>query len=94
MYVLKIEHPVPNFEGWKHAFESDPVGREKSGVRRYRILRDVEDRNFVTIELEFDTREEAQSLLDAMRGVWSRVEGSVMTNPVSRISEAVDAREY
>jgi len=94
MYVLKIEHPVPNFEGWKQAFESDPVGREKSGVRRYRILRDVEDRNFVTIELEFDTREEAQSLLDAMRGVWSRVEGSVMTNPVSRISEAVDAREY
>jgi len=94
MYVLKIEHTVPNFEGWKQAFESDPVGREKSGVRRYRILRDVEDRNFVTIELEFDTREEAQSLLDAMRGVWSRVEGSVMTNPVSRISEAVDAREY
>ncbi len=94
MYVLKIEHPVPNFEGWKQAFESDPVGREKSGVRRYRILRDVEDRNFVTIELEFDTREEAQSLLDAMRGVWSRVEGSVMTNPASRISEAVAAREY
>ena len=94
MYVLKIEHPVPNFEGWKQAFESDPVGREKSGVRRYRILRDVEDRNFVTIELEFDTREEAQGLLDAMRGVWSRVEGSVMTNPVSRISEAVDVREY
>jgi hypothetical protein len=33
MYILRIEHPVPDFEGWKTAFDSDPVGREKSGVR-------------------------------------------------------------
>lgn len=39
MYMLRIEHPVPNYEGWKQAFDSDPVGREKSGVRRYQILR-------------------------------------------------------
>ena len=41
MYMLQIEHPVPDFDGWKQAFDSDPVGREKLGVRRYRILRPV-----------------------------------------------------
>jgi hypothetical protein len=35
MYVPHIEHPVPNFNGWKQAFDSDPVGRVKMGVRRY-----------------------------------------------------------
>ena len=43
MYILRIEHPVPNFDGWKKAFEGDPVGRAKSGGRRYRILRPVDD---------------------------------------------------
>jgi len=39
MYVLRIEHPVPDYARWKKTFESDPVGRKKSGVRRYQILR-------------------------------------------------------
>jgi hypothetical protein len=34
MYVLRIDTPSPSFDGWKKAFERDPVGREKSGVRR------------------------------------------------------------
>jgi hypothetical protein len=45
MYMLRIEHPVPNFDGWKKAFDSDPVDREKSGVRRYQILRPPDDAN-------------------------------------------------
>jgi len=34
MHILRIEHPVPNFDAWKKAFDSDPLGREQSGVRR------------------------------------------------------------
>jgi hypothetical protein len=34
MVILGIEHSVPNFDGWKQAFDSDPVGQKKSGVRR------------------------------------------------------------
>jgi hypothetical protein len=26
--ILRIEHPVPDFDGWKKAFDSDPVGLE------------------------------------------------------------------
>lgn len=94
MYLLRIEHPVPNFEGWKQAFDSDPVGREKMGVRQYQILRATDDPNYVMIDLEFDAAEQAEALLNAMRAVWSRVEGKIMTNPKSRIVEKVEQKAY
>ncbi len=94
MVVLQIEHAVPSFEGWKQAFDSDPVGRERSGVRRYRILRPLDDPNFAIIELEFDTLAEAEGLLAAMRQVWSRVEGTIMMNPKTRIVEMVETKAY
>lgn len=94
MYLLRIEHAVPNFEGWKQAFDSDPVGREKMGVRHYQILRAADDPNYVMIDLEFDTAEQAEALRNAMRAVWSRVEGKIMTNPKSRIVEKVEEKAY
>ena len=94
MYILKIEHPVPDFDAWKKAFDSDPVGRKRSGVRRYRIMRPTDNANYVMIDLEFDTASQAEALLAAMRVVWGRVEGKVMMSPQARIVEAVEIREY
>jgi hypothetical protein len=94
MYILRIEHPVPSFEGWKKAFDGDPVGREKSGVKRYRVSRPIDDPNFVTVDLEFETVKQAEALLAALRVVWGRVEGKVMTNPKARIDEIVEMKEY
>ena len=94
MYLLKIEHKVMNYEGWKKAFDSDPAGREKSGVRQYRIMRGIEDRDYIVIELEFDTYSQAESLLAAMRAVWVNVEGKIMVRPNTLISEIVEFRKY
>ena len=47
MVILQIEHKVPDFEGWKKAFESDPINRKKAGVLRYQIFRPVDDPNYV-----------------------------------------------
>ena len=93
MYKLCIEHPVPSYEKWKQAFDSDPVGREKMRVRRYQILRPVDNPNYVMIQLEFDTDSDADALLNAMRAVWSRVEGTIMTNPKAQIVEIVETKE-
>jgi hypothetical protein len=49
---LRIAHRVPNYEGWKHTFDSDPVDRKRSGVRRYQILRGLDDPNDIMIDLE------------------------------------------
>jgi len=94
MYTLRIEHPVPSYEKWKQAFDSDPVGREKMRVRRYQILRPVDNPNYVMIQLEFDTASDAEALLTAMRTVWSSVEGTIMTNPKAQIVEILETKEY
>jgi hypothetical protein len=94
MVILRIEHSVPNFDGWKQAFDSDPVGRKKSGVRRFQVLRPIDDPNSVMIDLEFDTASQAEALLAAMRVVRGRVEGTLMVNPQSRIVEAVETKVY
>src|SRR5260370_14907930 len=93
MPILRIEHAVPNFVGWKQAFASDPADRKGSGVRRYQILRSVDDPNYVLIDLEFDTLEEAEGLLAKMRRVWSGDGQMVMRNPQARIVETVQSIE-
>jgi hypothetical protein len=70
------------------------VGREKSGVRRYQILRPVDDPNFVMIDLEFDTSAEAEALLAAMRGVWANVQGTIMSDAEAKIVQIAETREY
>lgn len=94
MYILRIEHAVPDYEGWKRAFDSDPVGRETSGVRRYQVLRAVDDPRYVMIDLEFDTKQQADALLAGLRNVWRRVEGQVMRDPKVRIAEVAEAKEF
>ena len=94
MYILRIEHPIVDFDEWKKAFDSDPIGRQRSGVRRYQVLRPIDDANYVMIDLEFDTASQAESLLAAMRAVWGRVEGKIIVSPQARIVEAVETKEY
>lgn len=94
MTVLRMEHQVQDYLTWKQAFDSDPVGRESAGVRRYRILRAADDPNYVMIDLEFDTQDDAEALLASIRSVWDRVQGTLISDPRARIIEPVEAMEY
>ena len=94
MFIVRIEHQIPSFDGWKAAFDSDPVGRERSGVRRYQVLRPIDDPNYVMVDLEFDSKGEAEVFLAALREVWSRIEGTVIRNPQARIVETVESKEH
>jgi hypothetical protein len=93
MYVVRIEHAVPDFERWKRAFDSDPADRKSSGVRRYRVLRSHQDPNYVMIDLEFDGLPEAEAFLRSMERVWGGPGKAVMQDPHARIGESVEARE-
>ena len=70
------------------------MGRERSGVRRYRVLRPINDPNYVMIDLEFDTPAEAEALLDAMRAVWAGPARSIISDPHARVAEQVETKEY
>ena len=96
MIILHIEHPIHDFDTWKKAFESDPAGRERSGVRRYQILRPIDDPNFVIIDLDFESIKEAEALLEKMREVWQSAAAApaLASSPNTRIVEVVERKAY
>jgi hypothetical protein len=96
MPILRIEYLVRDFEVWKEAIDSDPVGREQGGVRRYRILRPIDDPNYVMVDLEFDSSSEAEAFGAALPDLWRRLEaeGLIIGSPQVRIVEAVESKEY
>ena len=75
--------------------DSDPIGRRKSGVRRYRILRPADDPNYVIIDLEFDGLKEAENVRSALQKMWGTPEAQrVMQNPKMRIVDQAETKEY
>jgi hypothetical protein len=90
MIVLRIEHPVPDFERWKEMFDSDPLDRAQSGVRRYMVSRPVGDPNHVLIDLEFDQLPEAEAMLGRLQELWSGTD-VVTQDPKTTLIEVVDA---
>ena len=93
MYVVRIQHPVRDFDTWKKAFDSDPIGREKSGVRRYHILRSTDESNEVMVDLELESLEQAEMVLVALQNLWRRVPGDLVMSPQARILELVESKE-
>jgi ribosomal protein L35AE/L33A len=96
MTILHIEHPIRDFDTWKKAFESDPAGREKGGVRSYQVFRPIDDPNYVMIDLNFDSSSAAKDFLAAMREVWQSPSAgpALAGTPQTRIIEVVESKEY
>jgi len=94
--VLQLEHPVTDFATWKRAFDSDPIGRGRLGVRRHRVCRPLDDPNYVVVELELDTEEEAETCRAALRDLWAsrRAAPALAGEPRVRVVDAVERVEY
>jgi hypothetical protein len=93
---VQIEHPVRDFETWKAAFDHDPVKREASGVRRYQIYRPIGDPNYIAVDLELDTRAEAEALKLALEQLWRSPQAvpALGGPPRARIVDVVESRTY
>lgn len=73
MVTLRIEHPVEDLKAWRRAFDSDPLDRRASGVRRYRVLRSLDDPSVVMVDLDFDDADAAEAMRRALAELWGRV---------------------
>ena len=91
-YALRIRHAVADYSAWKAAFDRDPVGREAHGVRRYRVLRTVDDSSCVSIDLEFDSQREAKAFLSLLNELWRNVAGAMVGKPDVRLEEIAEVR--
>ena len=96
MPALHIEHQIRDFAAWKAAFDRDPAGRQRSGVRSYRISRPVDDPAYIMIDLDFDSAGEAETFLASMREVWQSPQAApaLLGSPQTRVVEVVESREY
>ena len=92
MYVLHIEHPVRDFDGWKKAFDDDPLARERAGVRRYQVSRPADDPYFAIVDLEFEHREQAEAMLASLRELWRGAGTAFVQDPKARIAEIIESR--
>jgi hypothetical protein len=94
MPILQIEHQVGDFATWKrNAFDADPLGRAKSGVRRHRVAQSASDPNYVLIELEFASMPEAEAMQAALKNLWRNPLAQI-GSPTARIIETVEAKDY
>ena len=93
MAMLRIQHSVPSYDGWKRAFDGDPMDRKGSGVRRYAVHRSVANPNLVMIDLELGSVAEAERLLEKLRHLWTAGPGkAVVQNPEAWIVETVESK--
>lgn len=93
MITLRIEHKIANYDAWKKAFDSDPANRKQSGVKRYRIYRPADDEKFVTIDLDFDNPEQAQSMQTALHKMFGMIEGKLIFGGQTKILYVTEATE-
>jgi hypothetical protein len=96
MTVLRVEHAISDFEVWKNAFDSDPLRREESGVRSYRVYRPLDDAHYIKIDLEFDSAGDAEAFRDKLQGLWGsgRAAPALVGSGQARIVELVQSEEY
>ena len=90
MCTLLIEHSISDFDTWHGAFVRLAARRRDSGVLRERIMQPVDDPQYVLVELEFVTLEEASGFLRFLETqVWSTPANSpaLVGSPRARIAE-------
>ena len=89
MHILNYWHTVSDYAEWKKVFDSDPLGREVSGVRRVTIERPVDDEHMVIGHLEFDSLGEAEIFAGRLQEVWKGLAGGVVSNEGHTITEVL-----
>ncbi|WP_412540330.1 hypothetical protein R8Z50_31655 [Longispora sp. K20-0274] len=96
MTTVHVEHQVQDFDAWKVLFDTDPLGRQASGVRRFRILRPIDEPDHILLDLDFDTRDEAKKFLLRLRELWLQPQArATMKGPAHGwVAETVESREF
>lgn len=90
MITLRIEHRIAGYDQWKTAFDSDPVNRKRSGVKRYRIYRPDGNADIVIIELDFENLEQAQATQAALQHIFPNIEGKLIFDVQLKILSIVE----
>ncbi len=93
MFTLHIEHPITGYAVWRQAFDRFADGRQRAGVQGHRVQSPTDDANYIVIELDFPTSQQAERFRDFLQEkVWSSSESApaLAGTPQTRILELID----
>ncbi len=77
MATLHIEHAITDLETWLGAFGRFGEARKKAGVKAERVHQPVDDDEYIYVELDFDTAEQAEAFKGFLETkVWSSADAS------------------
>ena len=72
MATLRIEHAIHDYETWQKAFDGFAQARAQAGVRGFAIRQPADDPKYLMLDLEFDSRGQAESFAGFLhQSVWS-----------------------
>jgi hypothetical protein len=94
MFTLSIEYAITDLATWQSAFDRFAGARAKGGVIGDRIHRPIDDPRHLIIDLDFETREQAEAFCQFLTDVvWSNPEASpaLAGRPTTRILQPVSA---
>lgn len=64
-------------------------------MRRYRVLRPIDEPNYVLVDLEFDNPNDAEAMRVALTEMWRRVAAEgLIGSQRAQIVETVESRDY
>ena len=88
MPTLQIQHEITDFVTWSNAFGQFADARKGAGCLSERVRRPVDQPDYVVVDLEFATVEEAEGFLGFLRQVvWSIADNSpaLVGEPLARV---------
>jgi hypothetical protein len=96
MATLHIEHPITDLETWLGAFGRFEEARKNAGVKAQRVHQPIDDQNYIYVELDFESTEQAQGFKNFLETkVWSSPDASPALGgpPRARVLTEVTASE-
>lgn len=91
MATLHIEHGISDYAVWRRAFDRFAQKREQSGVTGQRVHLAADDPNYIVLQLDFPTVEQArgfQRFLETQ--IWTSADSSPALQGVPRARVLVD----
>jgi hypothetical protein len=77
MATLHIEHAISNLDTWLGAFKRFEDARKGAGVRAQRVSQPVDDDEYIVVQLDFGSEEEAAQFKGFLESrIWSNPEAS------------------
>ena len=92
--ILRVDLYVVDFTAWKKSFDRNLIDREESGVRRYRVIRSIDDPKHIMVDLEFDNPGKMEAFLTAVRSLMAMSEMEKIENSLLEVAETVESKEY